>query len=317
MCRMPVLNTSFLLCLCAVKRGHCAWSQLYSLISALLKCLPIHLSYTENHPTLSENCFVSCLSLPASSDRLFPPQVVLVRGLYPTVTSQTLASSLPLTPFLPFLKCAASQDLLCPMAWMSLFAVVKVTDSGVGMSPSAQVGLSLAKKKMCFLSLRQEPSWWRVHPTADQYHTGMLPCQFISQIELWLTLYLRLIKAFVKYMCRSLTDMRTKAQLFVCLHKTARHRERSRNETPLRLCRVRRCTTGTYSPRHHSNQSFSCSEWLSEDFTAELLISLKRIQEMKAEYTQVWTECMHCVCVYLHWSSRMYFPPTLVIVWSF
>ena len=76
----------------------------------------------------------------------FSPQVELVPGLYPPVKTQWFASSLPLSPFLPCLKCAASPDSRCPAAWMSLFAVVKVTDSGAGMSPSAQVGLSSAEK---------------------------------------------------------------------------------------------------------------------------------------------------------------------------
>lgn len=60
-----------------------------------------------------------------------------------------------------------------------------------------------------------------------------------------------------------------------CLYKTNRDRDIFRNETPLWWCRLRHCTTGTYSPCHHSNQSFICSYWLSGDFTLELLISLK------------------------------------------
>lgn len=85
-------------------------------------------------------------------DHLFSPQVALVPGLYPPVKTQWLDFSLPLTPSLPCLKCAASQDLRCPMAWMPLFAVVKVTDSGVGMSPSAQVGFEF-NREMLFLFL--------------------------------------------------------------------------------------------------------------------------------------------------------------------
>lgn len=65
-----------------------------------------------------------------------------------------------------------------------------------------------------------------------------------------------------------------------------------RNETPLWWCRLRHCTTGTYSPRHHSNQSFSCSYWLSGDFTLELLISLKWRRKLGL------FACSSCRCVY-------------------
>lgn len=130
---MPVLNRSFLLCFCAVKGSTVRVSRLI---------IQPHLCFFHLSPAHSLNCFVPCLLFSLLSlDHLFHPQVVLVPGLYPTAKTQKLASSLPLTPFLPCLKCAASQDSHCPAAWMPLFGVVRVTDSGVAMSPSAQVGL--------------------------------------------------------------------------------------------------------------------------------------------------------------------------------
>lgn len=97
-------------------------------------------------------------------DYLFSPQVVLVPGLHHLMKTQRLICFLPLTHFLPCLKCAASLDLRCPMAWMPLFAVVRVTDSGVGMSPSAQVGLSSTKNVCHFRSLHNG-----IHNTGNEH----------------------------------------------------------------------------------------------------------------------------------------------------
>lgn len=58
-----------------------------------------------------------------------------------------------------------------------------------------------------------------------------------------------------------------------CLCNVLRQKEResererySGMKTRLSLCRLRHCTTGTYSPHHHSNRSFSCSHRLSGRF---------------------------------------------------
>uniref|UniRef100_G3P937 Ntl-dependent gene 5 n=1 Tax=Gasterosteus aculeatus TaxID=69293 RepID=G3P937_GASAC len=78
-------------------------------------------------------------------------QVGLVPGLCPPVRTQRLVSSLPLTPSRPCSKYAASQASRCPVAWTPPSAVVKVTDDGVGRSPSAQgLGhLLLPKAALC------------------------------------------------------------------------------------------------------------------------------------------------------------------------
>lgn len=86
------------------------------------------------------------------------PQVALVPGLYPLDKTPSPASSLPPTLSPPCWKWAAIRDSHWPMAWMSSFAVVKVTDNGAGMSPSAQVCLSClgggCTPTPCFFFLR-------------------------------------------------------------------------------------------------------------------------------------------------------------------
>lgn len=125
-------------------------------------------SQRESNPPHSENCFVPCFLfslLPL--DHLSSPQVVLVPGLYPPVKTQTLASSPQLTPFLPYSKCAASQDSHCPMAWMQRFAVVRVTDSGVGTNLSAQVGFNSTGLFMAWISKQH----LREHSVCLKKHT--------------------------------------------------------------------------------------------------------------------------------------------------
>lgn len=148
MCPLLVLNTRFWLYLCIVNVGTVDPIQLYNIISALLKGFGAkHSNYTVQatiQHTLSNLLFPYCffhLLLTSSGSSLFP-QAVLVPGLFRQVKTQLLASSLPLTPSLLCWKCVVTQDSRYLVAWMWLSAVAKVTGSGVGMNPTAQVGWS-------------------------------------------------------------------------------------------------------------------------------------------------------------------------------
>lgn len=86
---------------------------------------------------------LASLSPPLLYRVLLPsPQLGRVPGRFPPVKTRCRASSIPRPPSPSCWRCAASQGSRFPAAWMSPGVVVKVIASGVGRSPSAQVGLS-------------------------------------------------------------------------------------------------------------------------------------------------------------------------------